>query len=69
MSHSYRLTWDQSARRCLPAPDTASSAGPAAGGEAVDLMMRPRGMLETVDEAFTSLAMLLTGASSQHWRR
>jgi len=68
MSHSYRLTWDHSARRCLPAPDTASSAGPA-GGEAEDLAVQPKRVLETIDDAFTSLAMLLTGASSQHWRR
>ncbi|MEO5738261.1 MAG: hypothetical protein ABIQ82_12470 [Variovorax sp.] len=63
MSHSYRLTWDESTRRCLPAPETASGQSKASDREAMDLKARLEGLCGTIDEAFTSLAMLLTGAS------
>jgi len=66
MSHSYRLTWDESTRRCVPAPETARVGGKASRGETVDLKARSVGVFDTIDEAFTSLAMLLTGASSDH---
>lgn len=69
MSHSYCLTWDESTRRCVPAPETAGGPGQASDGETMDLKARSKGLCGTVNEAFTSLAMLLTGASSDHWPR
>ncbi|MDM0054713.1 hypothetical protein [Variovorax fucosicus] len=69
MNYSYRLTWDESTRRCLPAPETARRQDKGSDCEAMDLKARLEGLCKTLDEAFTSLAMLLTGVSSDPWRR
>ncbi|MGJ7495182.1 hypothetical protein ACSFA8_08905 [Variovorax sp. RT4R15] len=63
MSHSYRLTWDESTRCCLPATETAMGRGESSEREAMGLNAQLEGLCATIDEAFTSLAMLLTGAS------